>query len=154
MSDPVSFPNTTPYLGLPLLIPGQAQKEFFVNHALAILDALQARVVNASLAIPPASAGDGDCFRITTGAELAWDGRVDQIAVRTGDDWHFIVPREGMSILDDAAGQMLVFRNGWERADAPPLPSGGSTIDVEARAAIMGLIQSLQTVGVLGAPAE
>ena len=53
MSDPIAFPSTTPSIGLPLLIPGQAQKEFFVNQALCLLDALHMRAVTASQPAPP-----------------------------------------------------------------------------------------------------
>lgn len=45
MSDPVTFPSSTPAIGLPYLVAGQAQKEFFVNQSLCLLDALQMRTV-------------------------------------------------------------------------------------------------------------
>jgi len=152
MSDLIAFPNATEHLGLPLLIPGQAQKEFFVNQALAILDALQARVVTASQPAPPASAAEGECFRVTAGATQAWEGGAERIAVRISDDWHLIAPRQGMTVLDQTARQILVFQDGWQSADPTPPPAGGSTIDIQAREAIAALIQSLQAIGVLSAP--
>jgi hypothetical protein len=152
MPDLVPFPNATAHLSLPLLIPGQAQKEFFVNQALAILDGLYARVVSASLSSPPATAAEGQCYRINADASQEWQGRSDQIAMRIGDGWHFVTPREGMAVFDETAGQSLVFRAGWQSAVAPPAPTGGPTVDAEARAAIAQLIASLQAVGVLAAP--
>jgi hypothetical protein len=35
MSDPLTFENSSPRFGLPFLYVGQAQKEFYVNEALA-----------------------------------------------------------------------------------------------------------------------
>ncbi len=46
-------PAITPQLGLPLLFVGQAQKEFFVNQSLAVIDAVMARSVAGTLATPP-----------------------------------------------------------------------------------------------------
>ena len=40
MTDPIALDARTPRHSLPLLYPGQAQKEVFVNEALARLDAL------------------------------------------------------------------------------------------------------------------
>ena len=150
MSDTIAFPNSTPALGLPLLIAGQAQKEFFVNQALCLLDALQARAVAASLNAPPASPAEGACYRVSTPAAAAWSGQDDHLAVLIGGDWHFIAPREGMHVFDQDAGHQLVFRTGWTLAPAPAAPSGGAMVDTEARAAIDALIQSLQALGVLG----
>lgn len=62
MSEPIVFPSATPALGLPLLVAGQAQKEFFVNQALGLLDALHARAVIASRPAPPAAAAEGEPF--------------------------------------------------------------------------------------------
>ncbi|QDH33267.1 DUF2793 domain-containing protein [Porphyrobacter sp. YT40] len=132
---------------------GQAQKEFFVNQALCLLDALHPRVVKASAAAPPAEVGEGDCFRVTAPASGAWSGREDDIAVRIGGDWHFVSPREGLQVFDQGDDRQLVFRTQWEHPSAPPNPVGGAVIDSEARAAIVGLIDVLATAGVIGASA-
>jgi hypothetical protein len=150
MSDPVVFNSSTPALGLPLLIAGQAQKEFFVNQALCLLDALHARSVSASQAGPPTTPSEGASFRVTAPAIADWSGKEDSLAVRIGGAWHFIQPREGMLVFDQNAGQQLVFRSGWVRAAAPAVPSGGTTIDSQARETIAALIQALVAVGVFG----
>ena len=148
MSDPIAFPSTTPALGLPLLIAGQAQKELFVNQALCLLDSLHDRTVASSRSAPPASPTEGSCFRVITPASGAWSGRDDHLAVMIGGDWHFIAPREGMQVFDQEAGHQLVFRTGWKHAAAPAAPNGGTVVDTEARTAIGVLIQALLTVGV------
>ncbi|TAD75872.1 MAG: DUF2793 domain-containing protein [Sphingomonadales bacterium] len=153
MSEPIAFPAATPALGLPLLIAGQSQKEFFVNQALCLLDALHARAVTASRSTPPASVDDGESFRILATATGVWAGHDGRIAVRVGGDWHFVVPTEGMQIFDRDAGRLLVFRSQWRPAIAPSAPSGGVTIDTEARAALAELIQALLAIGILGTPA-
>lgn len=150
MSDPIAFPSSTPALGLPLLIAGQAQKEFFVNQALCLLDALHDRAVTASQNAPPESPAEGSCYRITAPAGAAWSGRDDHIAVMIGGDWRFIAPREGTQVFDREAGHELVFRAGWKRPTAPVAPSGGTVVDLEARTAIGALIQALLTVGMIG----
>lgn len=149
MSEPIPFSSSTPHLRLPMLVPGQAQKEFFVNQALGILDALQSRGVSGSLSAPPALAAEGDAFRVESPATQAWQGRDDHLAVRIGGAWHFVAPQEGMCIFDKAAGYILVFRSGWQNADAPPEPVGGTAIDTQARAAINQLVQVLKAIGIL-----
>jgi len=151
MSDPVAFPSTTPVLGLPLLITGQAQKEFFINQALCLLDANATRTVVASRTIPPANPVEGSCFRVLAPAGEAWNGQDDSLAMLIGAAWHFIVPLDGMQVFDQEAGQVLTFRSGWVRAPALAEPSGGSVVDIEARVAIGALIQALRTIGVLDA---
>ena len=152
MSGPLTFPSTTPNLRLPLLIAGQAQKEFFVNQALGILDALQRAAVAASQAEPPAQADEGDCYRVTAPALSDWAGCEDHIAVRIGDSWHLVPPRDGMRLYDAAAGEQLFYRAGWHNAQNPALPVGGAIIDVEARTALEQLVITLQNAGVLPAP--
>lgn len=148
MSDPVTFASITPNIGLPMLIAGQAQKEFFVNQAFGVLDALLGRRVLASLSEPPAAL-EGDCYRVTALATQAWAGCEDHLAVLVGGDWHFVAPSEGMSVFDAAAGHALVFRSGWKSAVAPAAPTGGTVVDSEARAAILQLVQSLRVIGSL-----
>ena len=96
--------------------------------------------------------GRRGCFRVTAGATQAWEGGAERIAVRISDDWHLIAPRQGMTVFDQTARQILVFQDGWQSADPTPPPAGGSTIDIQAREAIAALIQSLQAIGVLSAP--
>jgi hypothetical protein len=153
MSDPIAFASSTPSLGLPLLVAGQAQKEFFVNQALSLLDAMHVRSVNSSRPTPPSSADEGECFLVSAFAAGVWTAREDQIAVRIGGDWHFIEPTEGMQLFDRDKGRILVFRSQWMPAIAPALPTGGTVIDTEARASLSALIQALLAIGVLGSPA-
>lgn len=149
MSDPIAFPSVTPALGLPLLAAGQAQKEFFVNQSLCLLDALHQRAVVASRPAPPGTAEEGDCYRVTAPATGAWFAHEDEIAVLIGGDWHFVAPQEGLRLFDRAAGYLLAYRSGWEHAEAPAGPSGGTVIDSEARAALASLIQALQAIGLV-----
>lgn len=152
MSDLVIFSSTTPVAGLPLLVPGQAQKEFFLNQALSILDALHPQAVVASQSAPPAAVEEGACFRVTSPATAAWAGYDDHIALGIGGDWHFVAPRDGMQTFDSAAGHWLVFQSGWRHAAAPVIAEGGAIIDTEARAALSQLIGMLRHLGVLAAP--
>jgi hypothetical protein len=148
MSNPIAFSSATPNIGLPLLIAGQAQKEFFVNQALAILDAMHPRTVLDSQPAPPSTALDGDCYRVTAPATLAWEGCENHLAVRIGGDWHLTPPREGMRLYDRAANHSLFFRSGWQAAATPAIPSNGTVIDVEARAAIDQIIAALRDIGI------
>lgn len=149
MSNPIAFSSATPNVGLPLLIAGQAQKEFFVNQALTIVDSLHPRAVLASMPTPPATAADGDCFRVTAPAAQAWEGCENHLAVRIGGDWHFIAPSDGMHLFDIAADSSLFFKTVWHVAVRPATPTNGAVIDVEARSAIEQLIAALYDIGVL-----
>ena len=132
--------------------PGQAQKEFFLNQALSILDALYPKAVLASQSAPPAVVAESACFRVTSPAIAAWAGNEDHIAVGIGGDWHFVAPREGMQVFDCDSGHWLVFRSGWRNAAAPVISAGGSVIDTEARAALTQLIGVLRHLGILATP--
>jgi hypothetical protein len=134
-------------------LAGQAQKEFFVNQALCLLDAVQMRTVKASQSVPPALPIDSDCYRVKAPATGAWAGREDRVAVRIAGDWHYVEPVQGMTLFDQAADSMLIYRSGWKLAVAPALPAGGSAIDAEARAALGAVIQALKEVGILATAA-
>lgn len=86
---------------------------------------------------------------MTAPATGAWSGHDDSIAVMVGGDWHFVRPVQGMAVIDRSAGHLLVFRTGWTRAQAPVPPSGGSIVDIEARASIAALLEALHAVGIL-----
>ena len=53
MTDPVDFGSMTPRFELPLLFAAQAQKEFFVNEAHSLVDALLHPVVKGTTPTPP-----------------------------------------------------------------------------------------------------
>jgi hypothetical protein len=152
MSTPSSFSSETSILHLPLLIPGQAQKEFFVNKALVILDSLQPQALVASQSAPPADATEGGCYRVTEPAVQEWEGCEDHIAVWIGGDWHFIAPHEGMKMFDRGAGQSLIFRKSWHAAAPVTVPTGGTVVDLDARAAIGQLLDALRVTGILPSP--
>ena len=87
MSDLLNFAATSARHGLPLIFPGQVQKEFFVNEAHALMDALLHPVVLGTASSPPADAADGDCWIVGVEAHGEW---VDQAAmldaIRPADD--------------------------------------------------------------------
>ncbi len=140
-------------LALPLLVPGQAQKEMTHNEALAMLDiALGARVIAVGLATPPAGPVAGQCWIVGAGATGAWAGQADAIAGWTAGGWRFVAGREGLTTWDAESGSTLQFRDGgWRTGQAigPPevaiaAPVGGTIIDGEARTAISAILLALQ----------
>ena len=152
MAEPITFSSSTARINLPLLFSGQAQKEFFVNQALAIIDTLNGNTVSAVLAAPPLDPVEGSCYLVGASPTDDWIDRSDQLACRIGDSWHYIDPVEGMEIFDQASGQKVVYSSEWSRAVEPTEPSGGSVVDVEARSAIVELIAALSVAGVLPKP--
>lgn len=147
MAVSISFPSTTRNLDLPLLFSGQAQKEFSLNQAFTIVDAMLQRGVVSSLNTPPSPAEEGDCYRVLSGATGEWLGHEDSLAIRIGGAWHFVTPKAGMTIFDQTSEQMLLFNAGWVTATGPANPTGGATVDTEARAAISELVEALRIMG-------
>lgn len=60
-------------------------------------------------------------------------------------------PRDGMRVLNRASGQDMRFFGTWQVATRPAVPSGGTTIDSEARTALAALLTALTTAGILSA---
>ena len=149
MSDPVTFASTTPRFALPLLYSGQAQKEVFVNEALALTDALLHCSIESETATPPAAPEDGQNWLAGSGASGEWAGQDQALACRQAGNWIFVPPRDGMRVFDLSSGQTLFFSGSWQKASIPLEPLGGATVDVEARVAISGLIEALRASGVI-----
>ncbi len=103
-----------------------------------------------SLQTPPATVEEGACYRILPGATGEWAGHDDEIAARISGGWHFFSPFEGLRIQDVAARKQLYYASAWQAADAPEDPSGGTTVDVEARQALSQLIETLKLAGIMG----
>lgn len=151
MTDPHTFTNTTPRLKLPNLFVAQAQKELTVNEAFAMLDALLHLAVEGEANDPPAAAADGECWLVGAAPTGNWVAQAGQIACRQAGSWLFVAPVDGMTLFDKAAGRSARFDGGWQRAAAISLPTGGTTEDAEARAAIAELVAALQLSGIVPA---
>lgn len=149
MSDPLSFADNTPRWTLPLLFAGQAQKEVFVNEALARLDVLLHTVVEGEASNPPAQPADGEAWIVGATPQAEWSGREDSIASYQGAQWLFVAPSDGMLAFDRATGLRRRYRNGWSAAPAAPQMSGGSTLDAEARTAIAAIVAALSHYGMM-----
>lgn len=153
---------------LPFIVPGQAQKEVFHNEALTLVDAaLHPAVEGAPVAAPPAGPMPGQCWIVATGGSGAWAGKDHQLASWTDGGWRFVAPQPGMVAWNKAASHWSYWNGtGWSAGDLPasairigglqvvgprqpavPSPSGGTTIDGEARAAIAAIIATLISHG-------
>lgn len=156
--------------GLPFIMPGQAQKELFHNEALAALDlGLHPAVESAPSASPPLTPAVGGCWLVAEAATGAWAGKDGAIAGWTSSGWRFVAPQPGMLVWDKAASVHRRWTgSGWTSGEVAAsalhvggirvvsgrqptiaVPSGGSTIDAEARSAIAALIVSLQSHGLI-----
>lgn len=161
----------TPRLSLPLLEPGQAQKEMFHNEALALLDiAVQASVVAAMVNVPPSAPSVGQCWIIGSDPQGAWAGQAGKLTGWTEGGWRFLAPRDGMRIWV-VADQVFALHSGgtWyqgrtygrlfiegrqvvgPQAANVAEPTGGATVDAEARRAISAVVQTLRQHGLIEA---
>ena len=150
MSDPL-FDSRTARFDFPLLFAGQSQKEGFVNEAVARIDALLHLAIESEQAAPPATPADGQAWLVASGATGAWSGQSGKIAARQAGNWLFAAPRDGMKLLNRASGQEMRFAGTWRVPTRPATPSGGSTVDTEARAAIAALLTALTSAGIVPA---
>lgn len=164
--------ESTPRLLLPLLQPGQAQKELDHNEALALLDiATQPVVESVGENEPPADPAPGQCW--ATGAEPtgAWAGHAHSLAGWTEGGWRFVAAVEGATAWSRADGVYAQWRAGsWRIGEIvarsvaidgqavigprqPPIadPTGGTVIDSEGRAAIIAILDVLRRHGLIAA---
>lgn len=157
-------------LALPLIAPGQAQKEMTHNEALARLDIMVQPVVQA-VAPPtvPANPGLGQCWIVGANAAGVWAGKAGSLAAWTAGGWRFVSPFEGMSAWSIADSMPVLRRDAaWVTgqvnaqeirinnvrlltAQLPPIanPSNGSVIDSESRTALIAILATLRTHGLI-----
>jgi hypothetical protein len=162
--------DTTARLALPCILPGQAQKEFYHNEALARIDmALHAAVQGQPLVEPPEIPIAGQSWIVAAAATGAWSGRDGALACWTEGGWRFVDPVPGMLVWNKAESHWLYWNAGaWsagelratavfvggqkvlgERQSAVPSPSGGTIIDLEARTAIAAVTAALKSHGLI-----
>jgi len=153
MSDLLNFAATSARHRLPLIFPGQVQKEFFVNEAHSLIDALLHPVVLGTASSPPADAADGDCWIIGPEPEAGWANRSGMLACRQAGAWLFAAPCDGMRVFDRASGvDMRHMAGRWTGAAPVRAPDGGEVVDREARQALAELIAALTGAGLLPQP--
>jgi hypothetical protein len=162
--------SATPRLSLDFLSVGQSQKEFLHNEALQTLDLLVCGAVEElPRATPPATPAPGDCYLVAEAATGAWTGQSGCVAGWTEGGWRFIAAKDGMRMFVRSAGVFALFRAGaWEigavrgssviiadqqvvgsRLAAITSPSGGTTVDSQARTAIGAILTALRTHGLI-----
>jgi len=162
--------DATPRFALPFILPGQAQKELFHNEAIVLADALMhAAAEGAPQVEAPADPSPGQCWIVAAAAAGPWDGRDHALAVWTEGGWRFAAPTPGMTAWNKAEGTWLIWSGpSWRSGEVPaaklviggqqvvgqrqpavPSPSGGTTIDAEARLAIDALIVALRSHGLI-----
>ena len=156
---------------LPFILPGQAQKELYHNEALARVDALlHSAVEGAPLAQAPGQPGEGQCWIVAASGGGVWSGKDHHLAAWTAGGWRYIEPQAGMRVWNKAAGYWVHWTGtAWSNGELPvgslqvdgqkvvagrqpPIlsPSGGTTIDAEARAALAQIIATLMSHGLIG----
>lgn len=151
MSEPTSYSSATENFSLPLLFAGQAQKEFFLNQALAMIDGILRFAVEETASSPPPSPAEGTCYRIAEAAEGEWAGKDNFLALRLAGVWHYVQPADGMQVFDRQTRQFILYDGIWVDPTLPADPTGGSVIDIEARASIAQLLLALRNAGIFAA---
>lgn len=161
---------TSARLGFNFLEPGQSQKEHTVNETLQSLDMLiTAAVEGPPQDAPPPAPAEGQCFIVGAAPTGIWGGKAGQLAGYGPGGWRFQAPFEGLTVLDKSTGLRGEFRSGsWEfgllrgsslqvagvqvigaQEAAIAAPTGGSTVDSEARSAIGGILNALRSHGLI-----
>lgn len=135
------MPDNSALLGLPYLLPSQAQKHVTHNEALRLLDILvQLSVAQTGAATPPADPAEGDIYGLGAAPTGAWAGQAGALAAWIDGAWLFVAPRPGWRAWDRAAGELRIWDGtGWVLpAAAPELDQLGinATADAVNRLAV------------------
>jgi Protein of unknown function (DUF2793) len=154
---------------LPLLATAQAQKELTHNEAITSLSMLaHPSVESAALAAPPTSPVAGQMWIVDSSPTGSWAGQATKLALWTASGWRFQAPTEGMTCWDKANSRTMVFGAGsWTstlfagglsvggntvvgpRQAAIATPSGGATVDSQARSAVADILAALRAHGLI-----
>lgn len=112
------MPDTSALLGLPYLMPSQAQKHVTHNAALRLLDLLvQAGLDGIGSDTPPAVPAEGETHALGAAPTGDWAGEAGQIASFADGAWMFVPPQTGWRAWDRAAGLLRV----WDGAAWVPV---------------------------------
>ena len=132
--------DTSAILGLPYLLPSQAQKHVTHNEALTLLDMLaQISVEGIEAVTPPASPEEGEVWALGDVPVGAWEGYPNRLAGFQDGGWVFVLPRQGWVLWDRAAQVLRVRKSGtWvvPAASAPDEFGINATADAVNRLAV------------------
>ncbi len=137
---------------LPLLAVAQAQKEITHNEALTRIDSLlNPVIVGFATEPPPLTESDaGKCWVVGADATAEWAGNEGCLANWTGFGWRFQRPVAGMQIwLKSENAYRIWTEDVWLPAAVISDPQGGTSIDAEARAALVALLDHMRRSGFL-----
>ena len=118
---------------------------------------------------PPSSPAAGQCWIVGDAPAGAWAGNAETLACRTESGWRFLPPAEGLQVwlkdqqlwavrgasswtVGEVRGERLIIEGQQAvgaRLAAIATPTGGGTIDVEARAALISIIDRLAAHGLI-----
>jgi len=126
--------DASPILGLPYILPSQAQKHVTHNEAIRLLDVLvQLAVADRGRTAAPTDPAEGDRHIVGSGATGAWAGRDGQIALWEATGWAFLAPLPGWraAVLEEA--RTVVWDGaGW--VSAADLPQSFPRLGIAAAA--------------------
>lgn len=153
-----------------MIRPGQAQKELSHNEALVVVDMLmQACAIAMGINSPPTIPQIGQSWIVGTAPTDDWAEKAGYLAGWSDAGWRFVQPFEGMTVwvarealyarfsagnwrLGEVCAARLVI-NGQPvvgaRGPAIVDPAGGSLIDTQARAAIIMVLATLRSHGLI-----
>ena len=118
---------------------------------------------------PPSAPQPGAAYLVGDAPTGTWTGHAGNLAGFGIAGWRFIAPTIGMSVFDKSSQSVAIYSDaGWEvgkiraasliidgvqvvgpRAGSVADPSGGPTVDAEARVAITGILAALRQHGLI-----
>lgn len=162
--------DATPRLKLPMIRPGQAQKELSHNEALVAVDMLtHAGAIAIGLNSPPTTPQIGQSWIVGTAPTDDWAEKAGYLAGWSDAGWRFVQPVEGMTVWvvqetlyarfsgenwrlgEVCATRLLINGQPVVGARGAPIaePAGGSLVDAQARASIIMVLAALRSHGLI-----
>lgn len=162
--------DMTSRFGLPLIQPGQAQKELSHNEALALIDLLVGpAVLELGRETPPGDPLPGQAWIIGAAPTGDWTGKAHALAGWTAGGWRFVDPVEGISCWVTESSAFALFSGGnWQlgqlrgesltlgglqvvgaRHAAIAEPASGTVIDAQARATLNIVLAAMRGHGLI-----
>jgi hypothetical protein len=162
--------DRSPKWGLGYLSVGQAQKETVFNESILTLDSIVgATVEQPPLNDPPSSPPIGSSYIVGNTPTGDWEGKAQCLAAFTTGGWHFITPKDGLSVYVRSTDTSALYSAGeWNigqlkgsslvlgglqvvgtRLASIASPSGGTVVDLEARTAVDAILAAMQQHGLI-----